>query len=86
MISFCFHKTLEIESQFLIFLGPMGDPDPTDLINLETGRIPFKYSIIDLADWNTTFISLHCLAQLHDGETGIFACQNPRKFNGMNMT
>jgi hypothetical protein len=23
-------------------LGPMGDPDPTDLINAEANRIPFK--------------------------------------------
>ena len=35
----------------------MGDPDLTDFINLETGRIPFKYSSMDLADWDGTFRS-----------------------------
>ena len=34
------------------YLGPMGDPDPSDFINLETNRIPFKQSIVDLS-WNT---------------------------------
>ena len=24
------------------YLGPMGDPDPSDFINQETNRIPFK--------------------------------------------
>jgi len=28
----------------MICLGPMGNPDPTELINLETNRIPFKSS------------------------------------------
>ena len=35
------------------YLGPMGDPDPSDFINQETNRIPFKQSIIDLSSWNT---------------------------------
>ena len=35
----------------------MGDHDSTDFINLETGRIPFKHSSMDLADWDGTFRS-----------------------------
>ena len=35
----------------------MGDPDPTNFINLETGRIPFKHSSKDLADWDGAFRS-----------------------------
>ena len=31
------------------YLGPMGDPDPSDFINQETNRIPFKQSIVDLS-------------------------------------
>ena len=35
------------------YLGPMGDPDPSDFISQETNRIPFKQSIVDLSSWNT---------------------------------
>ena len=35
------------------FLGPMGDPDPSDFINQETNQIPFKQSIVDFSSWNT---------------------------------
>ena len=35
------------------FLGPMGDPDPSNFISQETNRIPFKQSIVDLSSWNT---------------------------------
>ena len=35
------------------FLGPMGDPDPSDFICQETNRIPFKQSVVDLSSWNT---------------------------------
>jgi len=31
------------------YLGPMGDPDPSDFINQETNRIPFKQSVVDLS-------------------------------------
>ena len=31
------------------FLGPMGDPDPSDFIFQETNQIPFKRSIVDLS-------------------------------------
>jgi len=31
------------------YLGPMGDPNPSNFINQETNRIPFKQSIIDLS-------------------------------------
>ena len=41
----------------LFCLGPMGDPDPTDLINFEAGRIPFKYSNLRLSNWEQTFMS-----------------------------
>ena len=34
------------------FLGPMGDPDPSDFIHQETNQIPFKQSIVDLSSWN----------------------------------
>ena len=35
------------------YLGLMGDPDPSDFINQETNRIPFKQSVVDLSSWNT---------------------------------
>ena len=35
------------------YLGPMGDPDPSDFINQETNRIPFKQFVVDLSSWNT---------------------------------
>ena len=35
----------------IYFLGPMGDPDPSDFIHQET--IPFKHSVVDLSSWNT---------------------------------
>ena len=35
------------------YLGPMGDPDPSDFINQETNRIPFRQSLVDLSSWNT---------------------------------
>jgi len=31
------------------YLGPMGDPDPSDFINQETNQIPFKQSVVDLS-------------------------------------
>jgi len=34
----------------------MGDPDPTDFINLETNRIPFKVANMNL-DWSQAFRS-----------------------------
>jgi len=40
----------------MVFLGPMGNPDPTNLINLETSRIPFKASNMNL-DWSQAFRS-----------------------------
>ena len=35
------------------FLGPMGDPDPSNFIRQETNGIPFKQSIVNLSSWNT---------------------------------
>lgn len=39
------------------FLGPTGNPDPIDFINLETNRIPFKTSNMDMNLWQDTFRS-----------------------------
>ena len=36
------------------FLGPMGDPDPSDFIRQETNQIPFKLSVVDSSSWNKT--------------------------------
>ena len=35
------------------FLGPMGDPDPSNFIHQETNQIPFKQSVVDLSSWYT---------------------------------
>ena len=35
------------------YLGPMGDPDPSDFINQETNRILLKQSVLDLSSSNT---------------------------------
>ena len=32
----------------MIYLGPMGNPDPTSIINLETNKIPMKSSDMNL--------------------------------------
>lgn len=40
-----------------IGLGPMGNPNPMDLINLETNRIPFKLATMDLEEWDGAFRS-----------------------------
>ena len=37
----------------IYFLGPMGDPSPSDFICQETNQIPFKHSAVDLSPWNT---------------------------------
>ena len=41
----------------LYFLGPMGNPDPTDFINAETNRIPFKNTQVASSDWANSFRS-----------------------------
>jgi hypothetical protein len=41
----------------LAFLGPMGDVDPTEIINFKTSRIPFKHASSDLVDWDNCFRS-----------------------------
>ena len=38
-------------------LGPLGNPDPTDLINAETNRIPFRAENFSLDLWKDTFRS-----------------------------
>ena len=40
----------------MVCLGPMGDPDPTSIINLETSRIPLKSSNMNV-DWTQAFRS-----------------------------
>ena len=40
----------------MVYLGPMGDPDPTSIINLETSKIPLKASNMT-ADWSLAFRS-----------------------------
>jgi hypothetical protein len=46
-----------VDKPRLVFLGPMGDVDPTEMINFETSRIPFKHASLDLADWDSCFTS-----------------------------
>ena len=31
------------------YIGPIGDPDPSNIISQETNRIPFKQSVVDLS-------------------------------------
>jgi hypothetical protein len=46
---------IPIENQpSMICLGPMGNPDPTSMINVETNRIPLKSSNMNL-DWSQAF-------------------------------
>ena len=40
----------------MICLGPMGNPNPTSIINLETNMIPLKSSDMNL-DWSQAFRS-----------------------------
>ena len=42
-----------VENAYL--LGSMGDPDPTELINLEIDRLSFKQSTMNPLVWNKTF-------------------------------
>uniref|UniRef100_A0A0E0F5K7 DUF1409 domain-containing protein n=1 Tax=Oryza meridionalis TaxID=40149 RepID=A0A0E0F5K7_9ORYZ len=39
------------------FLGPIGNPDPTDFIITETNRIPFRLTNPNLCHWKNTFKS-----------------------------
>ena len=34
------------------FLGPMGDPDPSNFVHQETNQIPFKQSVVDSTSYN----------------------------------
>ena len=58
------HLLKEYKSQILIphaanpdsyFLGPMGNPDPSEIIEKETQRIPFKSGITSPNRWPNTF-------------------------------
>jgi hypothetical protein len=35
----------------------MGNPDPIEMINFETSRIPFKHASLNLVDWDSCFRS-----------------------------
>ena len=41
----------------MYYLGPMGNPNPIEFINLETQRLPFKNSRMQIADWTNSFRS-----------------------------
>ena len=41
----------------MYYLGPMGNLDPIEFINLETQRLPFKNSRMQIADWTNSFRS-----------------------------
>jgi len=45
------------EQPHLQCLSPLGDPDPTDLINAETNRIPSRAENLSLDLWKDTFLS-----------------------------
>jgi len=45
------------EQPHLQCLGPLGNPDPTDLISAETNRIPFRAENFSLDLWKDTFRS-----------------------------
>ena len=48
---------IPLESQpSMVCLGPMGNPDPTSIINLETSRTPLKSSNMNV-DWTQAFRS-----------------------------
>jgi hypothetical protein len=50
--------TIPIDDKLgLTFIGPIGDVDPNEMINLETGRIPFKHASLILVDCNGCFRS-----------------------------
>nr|ABF96978.1 hypothetical protein LOC_Os03g33870 [Oryza sativa Japonica Group] len=46
-----------ITDEHQIFLGPVSNPDPTEFINGETNRIPFRFANPDLSLWKNTFKS-----------------------------
>jgi len=45
------------DQPYFLCLGPLGNPDPTDLINAETNRIPFIVENFSLDLWKDTFRS-----------------------------
>nr|AAM01157.2 Hypothetical protein [Oryza sativa Japonica Group]ABB46915.1 retrotransposon protein, putative, Ty3-gypsy subclass [Oryza sativa Japonica Group] len=46
------------------FLGPVGNPDPTEFIIGETNRIPFRLTNPDLGHWKNTFKSWSSLEKV----------------------
>ena len=67
------------------YLGPMGDPDPSNFISQETNRIPFKQSVVDLSSWNTKTPFRNWPKCLRDGEIGFIECQTKRAKTGKFM-
>ena len=41
-----------VVASYVYFLGPMGDPNPSDFIHQETNQISFKQSVVDSSSWN----------------------------------
>nr|AAO66570.1 hypothetical protein [Oryza sativa Japonica Group]ABF96938.1 hypothetical protein LOC_Os03g33480 [Oryza sativa Japonica Group] len=46
-----------IADNLQLFLGPIGNLDPTEFINGETNRIPFRFTNPNLSTWKGTFKS-----------------------------
>ena len=56
------------------FLGPMGDPDPSDFIRQETNQIPFKQSTMICSLGMPKLPSEIGPKCLRDGEIGSVGC------------
>nr|BAX25084.1 aminotransferase -like [Oryza australiensis] len=67
--------------QFL--LGPIDNLDPSEFINAETNRIPFRFSTADLAHWSGAFKSCPS-TDLNLGQLGIHGCRLGNKPTGLN--
>nr|ABA97232.1 hypothetical protein LOC_Os12g14280 [Oryza sativa Japonica Group] len=50
-------STLSLSHENYYFLGPVGNPDPTEFFIGETNRIPFRLANPDLGHWKNTFKS-----------------------------
>ena len=60
------------------FLGPMGDPDPSDFIHQETNQIPFKQSAVICPLGILKLPSEIGPKCLRDGEIGFVGCLRKR--------
>ena len=68
----------------MYYLGPIGNPDPVDFINLETQRLPFKNSQMWLSDQTGRVALDHGPIKLKVRGTGTAAYRLLREFSGMN--